>query len=82
VCRRGCARTRPPGLPHSLWELLEHLRRCQWDVLDYCGNPKYREGKWPDDYWPDTAEPPGEAEDQRPRAATGQSVSTSSRRIP
>lgn len=55
---------RPPGLPHSLWELLEHLRRCQWDILDYCVNPKYREGKWPDDYWPDTAEPPPGAWDE------------------
>jgi uncharacterized damage-inducible protein DinB len=49
---------RPSGLPHSLWELLEHLRLCQWDILDYCVNPDYREGTWPDDYWPPSAEPP------------------------
>jgi hypothetical protein len=49
---------RPPGLPHSLWQLLEHLRLCQWDILDYCVSSEYREGAWPDDYWPETAEPP------------------------
>jgi hypothetical protein len=49
---------RPAGLPHSLWELLEHLRVCQWDILDYCVNPDYREGKWPEDYWPPSPEPP------------------------
>ncbi|HEX9579783.1 MAG TPA: DinB family protein [Gemmatimonadales bacterium] len=48
----------PAGFPHSLWQLLEHLRLCQWDILDYCVNPNYREGTWPDDYWPNTAEPP------------------------
>lgn len=48
---------RPPGLPHSLWELLEHLRICQWDILDYCINPGYREIASAD-YWPKTAEPP------------------------
>ena len=48
---------RPPGLPHSLWELLEHLRICQWDILDYCVNPDYREVT-SGDYWPRTAEPP------------------------
>jgi uncharacterized damage-inducible protein DinB len=49
---------RPSGLPHSLWELLEHVRLCQWDILDYCVNPDYREGTWPGDYWPASAEPP------------------------
>ncbi|HLB38219.1 MAG TPA: DinB family protein [Gemmatimonadales bacterium] len=50
---------RPPGLPHSLWELLEHLRICQWDILDYCVNPDYREPTSSGAYWPGTAEPPG-----------------------
>ena len=49
---------RPPGLPHSLWELLEHLRRCQWDILDYCVNPDYREPASFDEYWPGAAGPP------------------------
>ncbi|MEP7066245.1 MAG: DinB family protein [Gemmatimonadota bacterium] len=49
---------RPPGLPHSPWELLEHLRITQHDILDFCVNPKYEEMKWPDDYWPREAAPP------------------------
>jgi uncharacterized damage-inducible protein DinB len=57
--------TRPPGLAHSLWELLEHLRITQRDILDFCADPAYREPKWPDDYWPATPAPPSpEAWDQ------------------
>jgi uncharacterized damage-inducible protein DinB len=46
------------GLPHSLWQLVEHLRITQWDILDFCRNPDYQEIRWPDDYWPPAAEPP------------------------
>lgn len=47
---------RPKGLP-SLWELLEHIRICQRDILDFCG-PHYVERSWPDDYWPGHPAPP------------------------
>jgi uncharacterized damage-inducible protein DinB len=46
------------GLPHSLWQLVEHLRITQWDILDFCRNPDYQEIRWPDDYWPASAGPP------------------------
>lgn len=49
--------TRPRGLPHSIWQLVEHLRLAQHDILDFCVNPEYREMKWPDDYWPRAAAP-------------------------
>jgi hypothetical protein len=49
---------RPHGLPHSPWELLEHIRLTQHDILDFCVNPKYEEMKWPDDYWPPSPAPP------------------------
>jgi hypothetical protein len=49
---------RPQGLPHSAWELLEHIRLTQHDILDFCVNPKYEEMKWPDDYWPPSPAPP------------------------
>src|SRR6476646_1973409 len=49
---------RPGGLPYSPWELLEHLRLAQRDILDFCRDPKYAEKKWPDDYWPDDPAPP------------------------
>lgn len=49
---------RPEGLPYSLWELLEHVRFAQRDILDFCRDPEYREPKWPDAYWPETPAPP------------------------
>jgi hypothetical protein len=51
----------PKGLPHSAWMLLEHIRVAQWDILDFSRNPKYKEMKWPDDYWPKSPAPPSEA---------------------
>lgn len=48
---------RPPGYPHSVWELLEHIRLSQRDLLDFCVDPSYREQNWPDDYWPATPAP-------------------------
>jgi hypothetical protein len=48
----------PLGAPYSPWQLLEHLRRAQHDILDFCQNPKYKELNWPDDYWPNAAAPP------------------------
>jgi hypothetical protein len=51
---------KPAGAPHSAWELLEHIRIAQHDILDFSRNPAYREKKFPDDYWPATPEPPDE----------------------
>lgn len=50
--------TRPAGLPYSAWELIEHLRITQHDILDFCRNGDYRELEWPREYWPGAAEPP------------------------
>jgi uncharacterized damage-inducible protein DinB len=52
---------RPANFPHSAWELLDHIRRTQHDLLDFVRNPKYEELKWPDDYWPPTPAPPNDA---------------------
>ena len=41
-----------PGSPHTAWELLEHIRIAQWDILDFSVNPDYKEMTWPTDYWP------------------------------
>ena len=54
----GLRGTRPVGLPHSAWELLEHIRLAQRDILEYCQEAPYAERAWPDDYWPSTPEPP------------------------
>lgn len=51
---------RVAGFPHSAWELLEHLRITQHDILDFCVNANYKEIAWPDDYWPKSPEPPSD----------------------
>ena len=50
----------PEGLPYSAWQLLEHIRLAQRDILDFSRNHdgSYRELKWPDGYWPKNPEPP------------------------
>jgi len=47
---------RAPGFDHSPWQLLEHMRLAQEDILDFCVNANYHHNmKWPDDYWPQPA---------------------------
>ncbi|MES1262532.1 MAG: DinB family protein, partial [Acidobacteriota bacterium] len=50
--------TKPKGAPHSAWELLEHLRIAQGDMLEFSRNPAHRSPAWPSGYWPVSAEPP------------------------
>lgn len=45
--------TRPQGVQYTFWHLLEHLRICQWDILDYIRNPNYQNMDWPREYWPE-----------------------------
>jgi uncharacterized damage-inducible protein DinB len=48
----------PPGFEHSPWQLLEHMRIAQKDILDFCVNANYVHAlKWPEDYWPSSAAP-------------------------
>ena len=51
---------KPAGAPHTAWQLLEHMRLAQQDILDFSRNPKYKEKTFPDDYWPATEAPPNE----------------------
>jgi DinB family protein len=51
----------PSGLPYSPWQLLEHIRLTQHDILEFCRNPSYEELDWPKDYWPESASPPSAA---------------------
>jgi len=39
-------------IPYNIWELSEHIRFSQEDILNYCINDSYKERKWPDEYWP------------------------------
>jgi hypothetical protein len=45
----------PKGAEHSPWQLLEHLRIAQWDILEFAINPKHKSPKWPEGYWPKPA---------------------------
>jgi hypothetical protein len=51
---------RPKGGAHSPWELLEHLRIAQWDILEFSRNPKHVSPEFPSGYWPGTQAPPNE----------------------
>jgi uncharacterized damage-inducible protein DinB len=53
---------RPRGTAHSVWELVDHIRRAQHDILDFCRNPSYTPHTWPDDYWPPEPAPSSAAE--------------------
>jgi len=50
----------PDGLPYSVWQLMEHIRLSQKDILNFCTNPDYREQNWPEDFWPKSLEPPNQ----------------------
>jgi hypothetical protein len=50
----------PANLPYSLWQLVDHIRFTQHDILEFCVNSKYDQPNWPDDYWPDTIAPPSD----------------------
>ncbi|GGA61073.1 hypothetical protein GCM10011507_10720 [Edaphobacter acidisoli] len=56
--QRGVA---PKGLEHSAWQILEHLRIAQRDILDFSVPPTggYQPMQWPDDYWPKSPVPQG-----------------------
>ena len=48
---------RPDGAPHSAWELLEHLRLAQWDILEFTRDPKHVSPEFPKGYWPSSEAP-------------------------
>jgi hypothetical protein len=51
---------RPAGGPHSAWELLEHLRITQWDILEFTRDPAHGSPPWPTGYWPPDEAPPSQ----------------------
>lgn len=46
------------GAPHTAWRLLEHLRICQWDILEFSRNAKHVSPAFPEGYWPEADRPP------------------------
>jgi DinB superfamily len=51
-----------PGLPHTGWQLLEHARIAQWDILEFSRNADHVSPGFPEGYWPKTPGPPADAE--------------------
>ncbi|WP_159467707.1 DinB family protein [Dyadobacter sp. 3J3] len=42
----------PKNLPYSIWQLVEHIRITQWDIVEFCLSPNHESPRWPDEYWP------------------------------
>jgi hypothetical protein len=51
---------RPKGAEHSPWEILEHLRIAQWDILEFSRSPKHKSPDFPAGYWPASQAPPND----------------------
>jgi uncharacterized damage-inducible protein DinB len=47
----------PNGLPYSIWQLVQHIRIVIWDILEFTKDQTHKSPKWPDEYWPQNAEP-------------------------
>jgi hypothetical protein len=43
---------KPDGIPHTPWRLVEHMRLCQRDILEYSRNPNHESPPFPHGYWP------------------------------
>ena len=52
---------KPNGMPYSAWQLLEHIRIAQSDILEFSRDSKHTSPKWPEGYWPETEKPPSDA---------------------
>ncbi len=50
-----------PGLPHTIWQLVEHLRLAQWDILEFSRDKDHVSPDWPKGYWPKTEAPADDA---------------------
>jgi hypothetical protein len=49
---------KPPGVPHTPWRLVEHMRLAQWDILEFSRNQKHVSPEFPEGYWPKGDAPP------------------------
>ena len=56
---------KPGNLPYSLWQIAEHIRIAQWDILEFSRNANHESPKWPEGYWPENSKPSSEKEWQK-----------------
>lgn len=52
---------KPGNLPYTIWQLSEHIRIAQWDLLEFSRNEKHVSPEWPDGYWPSETKPGSKA---------------------
>jgi len=52
---------KPALMPYSIWQLVEHIRIAQWDMLQFCRYENHKSPKWPDEYWPKESTPDDDA---------------------
>jgi len=50
-----CGR-RIEGLPYTAWQVLEHMRIAQWDILEFSRDASHLSPKWPEGYWPSASQ--------------------------
>jgi hypothetical protein len=53
---------KPAGLPYSIWQITEHIRIAQWDIVEFSKNARHVSPKWPDAYWPSSVKPASQKE--------------------
>ena len=51
---------KPDNMPYSIWQLVEHIRIAQWDMMQFCKDANHQSPKWPDEYWPEELAPKDE----------------------
>jgi len=54
--------TKVDQLPYTIWQLIEHIRITQWDILEFSKSPSHESPEWPDEYWPEHLKPIDETE--------------------
>ena len=48
---------KPENMPYSIWQLVEHIRIAQWDMMLFCKDVNHKSPKWPEEYWPKESAP-------------------------
>lgn len=49
------------GAPHTAWQLVEHMRIAQWDIVEFSRDAEHTSPKFPEGYWPKSEAPPSDA---------------------
>jgi hypothetical protein len=55
----------PGGLPYTIWQLAEHIRITQWDIVEFSNHAEHRSPQWPEGYWPKKRTPADAGEFKR-----------------